>query len=43
MKMGYSNEELRDLIAIGESDFRKHYIGSDDILEKLGIDDILQG
>ena len=42
-EMGYSKEELRDLIAIGESDFRKHYIGSDDILEKLGIDDILQG
>ena len=38
----YSCTELCDLLAIGETEFRRHYIGSDDILESLGIDDILQ-
>ena len=38
---GYSRSELCDLLAIGEAEFRRYYIGSDDILETLGIDDIL--
>ena len=39
---GYSPAELCDFISIGESEFRHHYVESDDILETLGIDDILQ-
>ena len=42
-KLEYSRAELRDLLAIGENDFSKHYIGSDDdILDTLGINDILE-
>ncbi len=42
-KLEYSRAELRDLLAIGENDFSRHYIGSDDdILDTLGINDILE-
>ena len=41
-ELEYSRAELCDLLAISESEFRTHYIGSDDILETLGIDDIIQ-
>lgn len=41
-ELGYSRTELCDLLAIGEAEFRKHYTRSDDILETLGIDDIIQ-
>jgi Zn-dependent peptidase ImmA (M78 family)/transcriptional regulator with XRE-family HTH domain len=41
-ELGYSRAELCDLLALNESEFRKHYIGSEDILEALGIDDLLQ-
>ena len=38
----YSRSELCDLMCVGVAEFRKHYIkDSDDILETLGIDDIL--
>ena len=40
--LGYSIPELCDLLAIGESEFRKHYMRFDDILETLGITDIIQ-
>ena len=40
-EMEYSRIELCELLAIGEAEFKRHYIGSDDILETLGIDDIL--
>ena len=42
-ELEYSRSELCDLLAIGEAEFKKHYIGSDDILESLGIDDIIRG
>ena len=41
-ELGYSRAELCNLLALNEAEFRKHYIGPDDILETLGIDDILQ-
>ena len=41
-ELEYSRNELCDLLAISEAEFRMHYIGSDDILETLGINDILQ-
>ena len=41
-ELSYSRTELCDLLAIGEAEFKRHYIGSDDILETLGIDEILQ-
>ena len=42
-KLEYSRAELCDLLAIGEADFSRHYIGSDDdILDTLGINDILK-
>ena len=40
--LGYSRRELCDLLAIGEPEFRKLYARPDDILESLGIDDIMQ-
>ena len=40
-ELHYNQTELRDLLALGEAEFRSHYIGSDDILKTLGIDDIL--
>ena len=41
-ELAYSRAELCDLLAIGEAEFKRHYISSDDILETLGIDDIIQ-
>ena len=42
-ELEYSRSELCDLLTIGEAEFKNHYIGgSDDILETLGIDDILR-
>ena len=41
-ELEYNRTELCDLLAIGEAEFGRHYVGSDDILETLGIDDILQ-
>ena len=41
-ELEYSRSELRELLAIGEAEFKKYYVGSDDILETLGIDDILR-
>ena len=41
-ELEYSSAELCELLAICKTEFRRHYIGSDDILETLGIDDILQ-
>ena len=41
-ELKYSRTELCDLLAISEAEFRAHYIGFDDILETLGIDDIIQ-
>ena len=41
-ELEYSRTELCDLLSISEAEFRKHYVGSDDILDVLGIDDILQ-
>ena len=41
-ELGYSRAELCDLLAMSETEFRIHYIGADDILEALGIDDIIQ-
>ena len=41
-QLEYSRAELRDLLAIGEADFSKHYLpAGDDILHSLGIDDLL--
>ena len=41
-ELEFSRTELCDLLTISEAEFRRHYIDSDDILERLGIDDILQ-
>ncbi len=41
-ELEYSRAALCDLLAIGEAEFRRHYVSSDDILETLGIDDIIQ-
>ena len=41
-ELDYSRAELCDLLAIGKDEFRRYYVDSDDILETLGIDDILQ-
>ena len=41
-ELAYSRAELCDLLSIDESEFSRHYVGSNDILESLGIDDILQ-
>ena len=41
-ELEYSRGELCNLLAISENEFRRLYVGSDDILETLGIDDILQ-
>ena len=41
-ELEYSRSELCEFIAIGEAEFKKHYIESDDILTTLGIDDILR-
>ena len=40
-ELEYSRTELCDFLAIGEAEFRQHYVGSDDILDTLGIGDIL--
>ena len=40
-ELKYSRTELCELLAISDAEFRRHYIGSDDILEKLGIDEML--
>ena len=49
VELEYSQEELRELLRINESDFRRHYISVDewdearvDILDALGIDDIIR-
>ena len=42
-ELKYSRTELCELLAISATEFRRHYVGSDDILETLGIDDIIQG
>ena len=41
-ELAYSRSELREFLALGEVEFKKHYGGSDDILDSLGIDDILR-
>ena len=41
-ELEYTHSELRDLLALGEAEFKRHYSGSDDILESLGINDIIQ-
>ena len=38
----YSPDEFRDLVSIGETDFRRYYVDSDDIVKALGIDEIFQ-
>ena len=40
-QLGFTRSELRDLLALNETDFRVHYAPEDDILEALGIDDLL--
>ena len=40
-ELEYGRTELGDLLAIGDEDFRKNYIPSDDIIGVLGLDDIL--
>ena len=37
----YSLAELRELIAIGETEFRQYYVDPDDIVKSLGIDELL--
>ena len=41
-EMGYSRSELRDLLGLRDTDFRRHYDRGDDILESLGIGDLLE-
>ena len=42
-ELEYSRNELRDLLAMREKDFSQNYLPSEDILEVLGIDSILDG
>ena len=43
-ELGYSRSELRELLSIGESDFRQYYLSAEDsdILGSLGIDEIIR-
>ncbi len=41
-ELQYARTEICELLAIGEAEFKRHYIGSEDILEQLGIDEMLQ-
>ena len=40
-RLNFTRWELRDLLALNETDFRSNYAPEDDILEALGIDDLL--
>ena len=42
-QLNFTRSELRDLLDLNETDFRSNYAPEDDILEALGIDELLGG